>query len=153
MKMSDVFLNGRFVGTVPDHIKFIEDIKSERRKGTMSRNVNVHHNKESDEVRIESLGGRLRRPLIVVRNGVSLLTPKHVEQLNKGELTWGALVQQGVIESPYAPDEEDALISFFDDEITPETTNQSLHPMDMFGLTTALVPYSKRPATSPAQSA
>ncbi|MBW2988151.1 DNA-directed RNA polymerase subunit B [Candidatus Woesearchaeota archaeon] len=140
--MTDVFLNGRFIGTVDNITQFVEDIINERRKGGLSKNVSVNYIEGLDEVHIENLSGRLRRPLIVVKQGKPLLTEEHIEQLLKGKITWSDLVEQGVIEYLDAGEEENALVAFYEDEITEETTHLAIHPMDMFGLTTALVPYS-----------
>ncbi len=140
--MTDVLLNGRFMGTVTNPTQFIEKIIAERRKGTVSRNVSVHYDPRIDEVFVESMSGRLRRPLIVVKDGKPLLTDKHLEQVEAGKLSWNELVEQGIIEYLDAAEEENALVSFFKEEITPETTHLAIHPIDMFGIITALVPYS-----------
>jgi DNA-directed RNA polymerase subunit B' len=140
--MADVYLNGRFIGKVDSPSRFAEEIVSSRRKGELSKNLSVHYLHDIDEVHLENQGGRLRRPLIVVREGKPLLTEKHIEQLKKGDISIEELFNQGVLEYIDASEEENTLIAFFEDEITEQTTHLSIHPMDMFGLTTALVPYS-----------
>ncbi len=140
--MADVQLNGRFVGTVADAKKFVESIVTERRAGGVSKNVSVHYSPEIDEVHIENLGGRLRRPLAVVNDGKILLSDKEIVGLEKGSLSFTDLVSQGIIEYIDSAEEENSLVGFFDTEITPDSTHVTMHPIDMFGLTTALVPYS-----------
>lgn len=139
--MTDVYLNGKFVGTVENPVDFVESTISERRKNALTSNVNIFYNKAEDIVEIEACKGRLRRPLVVVKDGKSLLTEKHVHQLEKGELTWSDLLAQGVIEYLDALEEENALVAFTPEQITPECTHLEIAPLTMLGLCTALVPY------------
>jgi len=139
---AEIYLNGKFVGEVEDPILFVEQFKSERRKGNISDNNNVYYNEQADEVRIESDKGRARRPLIIVKDGIPMLTDKHVKQLEKGEITWSDLMRQGVIEFLDAAEEENALVAFSEKELRTEHTHLEISPMAMLGLCTSLVPYA-----------
>ena len=79
--MTEVYINYKFIGTVDDPTTFVESFKDERRKGGVSSNVNIYHNEDANEIYIESSKGRARRPLIVVKEGQSLLTEQHIKQL------------------------------------------------------------------------
>ena len=140
--MTEVYLNSKFLGTVEDARSFVERIREERRMGSITSNLNVYHNETADEIYIESSKGRARRPLIVIRDGQPLLTEKHIKQLEKNEISWNDLVKQGIIEYLDAAEEENALVAFFEKDITPEHTHLEITPLAMFGLTTSLVPYS-----------
>lgn len=140
--MSDVYLSGKFVGTVEDGEAFASSMREERRRNAISDNVNVYFNAASNEVHIEAAKGRLRRPLIVVRDGRSMLLPDHVDKLTRNELKWSDLIRQGVIEYIDAAEEENALVAFFEEELTPQHTHLELSPLTMFGLVTSLVPYA-----------
>ncbi|MFH0978437.1 MAG: DNA-directed RNA polymerase subunit B [Candidatus Woesearchaeota archaeon] len=139
--MSEVFLNGKYVGTIDNPEDFVKQVKAERRKGVLSDSVNVYYNDKIDEVRIESLRGRVRRPLIVVKDGVALITEKHIKQLQKGEIGWKELVEQGVIEYLDAMEEENTLVAFTPEDVTAEHTHLEITPLAMCGLTVALVPF------------
>lgn len=141
-KMVDVYLNSKFVGTVEDPDSFVAKVKDERRAGSITSNLNIYNNKEADEIFVEASKGRARRPLIVVKDGQPLLTEKHLKQLEKNEISWSDLVKQGVIEYLDAGEEENALVAFFEKDITPEHTHLEITPLGMFGLTTSLVPYA-----------
>ena len=147
--MTEVYLNNKFVGEVDDALVFTEQFKTERRKGAISSNVNIYHDEKNDEIKIEASKGRARRPLIVVKNGVPLLTEKHIESLEKGELAWSDLIQQGIIEYLDAAEEENTLVALTDKDVTPEHTHLEISPMDMFGLMTSLVPFANH--TPPAR--
>src|SRR3989338_8697283 len=140
--MSDVYLSGKFVGSVEDGEAFASSLREERRRGAVSENVNVFFNASSSEVNIEAAKGRLRRPLIVVRDGRPLLTSEHVEKLSRSELKWSDLIKQGIIEYVDAAEEENALVAFFEEDLTPEHTHLELTPLSMFGMVTSLVPYA-----------
>ncbi len=140
--MTEVYLNHKFVGTVENPQQFTQSIIDERRKGTIPTNLNVLYDEVSDNVIIENDGGRVRRPVIVVKNGTPLLTEKHLQQLNKGEISWSDLVKQGVVEYLDATEEENTLIAFTKEELTKDHTHLEISPIGLLGLTTTLVPYS-----------
>src|SRR3990167_1855999 len=140
--MAEVYLNGKFVGTVDNAEDFAGRIRDERRKGSISDNINVYHNEKANSVEIECSKGRARRPLIVVRDGHPLLTEKHIKQLEKNEISWSDLVKEGVIEYLDAAEEENSYAAFFEKDLTPEHTHLEITPLAMLGLATSLVPYS-----------
>lgn len=139
--MTEVYINGKFIGNVEDPSNFVTRIREERRVGNLKDNVNVYHNEKADEVFVETSKGRARRPLIVIRNGQPLLTEKHLKQLEKNEISWSDLIKQGVIEYLDSAEEENALVAFFEKDLTSEHTHLEITPLTMFGLTTSLVPY------------
>jgi DNA-directed RNA polymerase subunit B' len=140
--MGEVYLNGKFVGTVENCGEFANRVKEERRKGSITQNLNVFYDEKADEVHIECSKGRARRPLIVVRDGHPMLTERHLKQLEKNEILWSDLVKQGVIEYLDAAEEENALVAFFEKDLTPQHTHLEVTPLSMLGLCTALVPYA-----------
>jgi DNA-directed RNA polymerase beta subunit len=139
--MSEVYLNGRFVGEAENKTEFVNQIKTGRRSGVITSNLNVYYNKNLDQVHVNSNRGRVRRPLIVIRDGVPALNEKHVKQLQKGEISWNDLIEQGIIEYLDAAEEENALVAFYEKDISLEHTHMEITPIAMFGLTTSLVPF------------
>jgi DNA-directed RNA polymerase subunit B' len=139
--MTEIYLNGKYVGNVDDAGSFVESVLAERRKSKFSHTLNLLHDKENDMIFIESSKGRLRRPVIVVKDGKSLLTDKHVTQLTKNEMSWSDLLDQGVIEYLDAAEEENSYVAFRPEDVTPEHTHLEISPLIIFGLCTSLVPY------------
>jgi len=140
--MSEVYLNSKFVGAIDEPRLFVEKIKEERRKGKIDHNVNVYYNNKSDIIEVECGKGRARRPLILVKDGRPLLTEGHVKQLEKDEISWSDLIQQGIIEYVDTVEEENCYTAFFDSELTQEHTHLEITPLAMLGLATSLVPYA-----------
>jgi DNA-directed RNA polymerase subunit B len=140
--MSDVYMSGKFVGTTDDGEAFVNSIREERRKGLVSENVNVFYDAAKGEAYVESGKGRLRRPLIIVRDGKPLLTKEHIEKLKTNEIKWSDLVKQGIMEYLDAAEEENTLVAFFEKDLTPAHTHLEITPLAMFGLVTSLVPYA-----------
>ncbi len=139
--MSEVYLNGRFVGEAENKTEFVNQIKTGRRSGVITSNLNVYYNKNLDQIHVNSNRGRVRRPLIVIKDGVPALNEKHVKQLQKGEISWNDLIEQGIIEYLDAAEEENALVAFYEKDISLEHTHMEITPIAMFGLTTSLVPF------------
>lgn len=139
--MTDVFLDNRYVGTVKNPKDFVEQIVQERRMGKVSEYVNVLFENEKDKVIVETARGRATRPLIVVKEGKPALTDKHLQQLLKNEIVWSDLIKQGVIEYLDSTEEENALVSFTEEELTEEHTHLEISALDLVGITTSLVPF------------
>src|SRR3989344_2459701 len=140
--MVDVYLNEKFIGNVNDPDAFVNSVKERRRTGKLPLNVNILHNKEFNEIYIESSTGRTRRPLIIVQDGKSLLNKDHLDKLKKNELTWDQLVKMGIIEYLDALEEENAFIALYENELTKEHTHLEIDPVAILGLTTSVIPYS-----------
>ena len=138
---TEVYLNSKFVGTVDNPIEFAQKVREERRKGLVSENLNIFYKEKANEIQVESSKGRARRPLIIVKDGAPLLNEKHIKQLEKNEITWSDLVKQGIIEYLDAAEEENALVAFFESELTPEHSHLEITPLAMLGYCASLVPY------------
>jgi DNA-directed RNA polymerase subunit B' len=140
--MSEIYLNGRFIGNVEEARKFTDQFVEERRKGKIPSSVSISFNTDSDEVFIWATSGRAIRPLIVVKDGKTLLTDRHLQQLEKNEISFSDLVKQGVIEYLDAAEEESAYVAFFESEVTKEHTHLEILPIAMMSLCTSMVPYT-----------
>ena len=139
--MADVFIDYKFVGTTKDSQAFVERVISERRMNNLSQNANILLDKQTQNVYVETARGRSIRPLVVVKEGKSLLTKRHKEQLQKKEISWSDLLKQGIVEYLDSSEEENALVAFFEEEISPDHTHLQVSPVDIIGIATGLVPF------------
>ncbi len=139
--MAEVYLNSKFIGTVERPLEFVNSVREERRNGAITQNLNISFNEKTNGVELESSKGRARRPLIIVKEGVPLLTEKHIKQLDKNEISWSDLVKQGIIEYLDAAEEDNTLVAFFENELTLKHTHLEITPLSMLGYCASLVPY------------
>ncbi|MBI2581985.1 DNA-directed RNA polymerase subunit B, partial [Candidatus Woesearchaeota archaeon] len=139
--MAEVYVNSKLAGTVENPLSFITEVKDLRRKGAISEEVSVYYDHEAQEVHLSSDEGRAQRPLIIVKEGKPLLTEKHLKQLEESEITWHDLIRQGVIEYLDAAEEENALVAYAEEELTPEHTHLEITPGSISGITASLVPF------------
>jgi DNA-directed RNA polymerase subunit B len=141
-----IYLNGVLIGTYKDGIALVNKIRGDRRAGRISDVINVAYYEDVKEVYINSDDGRVRRPLIIVENGVPKLTREHVEAIKKGALKWSDLVRMGVIEYLDAEEEENAYVATWPWEVTEEHTHLEIMPAAILGLPASLVPYPEHNA-------
>jgi len=146
--MVDVYLNEKFIGNVNDGNKFVQEIRDKRRENKLPLSLNVLYDPDFDMVLIDTSKGRVRRPLIVVKDGISLLTEELTKNLINKEITWDHLLKQGFIEYLDAMEEEDALIALSEEELTKDHTHLEISPITMFGLCSSLIPYSNFSSSS-----
>ncbi|MFH1211623.1 MAG: DNA-directed RNA polymerase subunit B [Candidatus Woesearchaeota archaeon] len=146
--MAEVYIDNKYMGKVKNPKEFVENIVSARKSSSKNPNkipfcVNVLYNEKLDQVYIETSAGRAIRPLIIVKDGKSMLTERHYQQLEKNEITWSDLVQQGIIEYLDSTEEESAYVAFYEHELTPEHTHLEITPLDMFSICSSLVPFGE----------
>jgi DNA-directed RNA polymerase subunit B len=141
-----IFIDGRFVGYVDDGERLAKAFRRLRREGQINPSASVLYvppvnPKGYPRLYISLSAGRVLRPLIVVENGKSLLTPEMVEKVSSGQLSWRDLVDQGVIELIDANEEENCFVAMNEEEITSKHTHLELFPAAMFGVSASIIPY------------
>ena len=123
-----VYVNGDLVGLHENPRELMDAIRDRRRSGLLSPEVNVHHDENMNEVLINCDEGRIRRPLLVVKNGRLVLTRKHVEDLKIGKWRFTDLVRNGIVEWIDAEEEEDAFIALYPYEV-PSRCKECKEPL------------------------
>lgn len=147
MGNSRVFINGEFVGFHPEPIALAKDIRRLRRSGQINNQINVAHFSKTNEVLINTDSGRARRPLMVIENGILLVTEEDGEMLGRGEICFDDLVKNGKIEYIDAAEEENCLVAIWADDITPDHTHIELDPSLILGICAGMVPYPEHNAS------
>jgi len=138
-----VYINGRLIGITDRGPELAQKLREYRRKGELDEQINVTYKLDTDELKINTDAGRIRRPVVVVEKGKSKLTDEIIEKVERGEMTWRDLIAQGIVEYLDADEEENAYIAVYPDELTPAHTHLELHPLTILGVGAALVPYAE----------
>jgi len=141
--MVDIFFNGKFIGTTNKPEKLVDSIRENRRKDILSSQVNVVYYPHLNEIRILSDSGRVRRPLIIVKNGVPKLKEEHIKALENGKMKWHDLIEKGIIEFLDAEEEENAYIALTPEELTKEHTHLELDPSVILGISASFIPFAE----------
>jgi DNA-directed RNA polymerase subunit B len=105
-----VYVNGDLIGLHDKPKELVEEIRQRRRSGLLSHEVNVRFDDNMNEIIINCDEGRLRRPLLVVRHGKTMMTHKHLEDMRAQKVQWSDLIREGVVEWIDAEEEEDTWI-------------------------------------------
>ncbi len=136
-----VFLNGDLVGIIDDAVALVDRIRSLRRQGRISDQVNVRHDTYMKEIIINCDEGRLRRPLVVLKDGKTLITDANRQMLREAKLNWNDLIRNGMVEWIDAEEEEDLFIALKPKDATAEHSHVEIDPMVILGVCTGLIPY------------
>ncbi len=138
---TQVFLNGDLIGVTTNPQDLVNSVRTARRAGKLSDQVNVRYDSYMNEIVINCDDGRLRRPLLVVDENGLKITDKEIEQLRGGEINWDDLVRNGFVEWIDAEEEEDLYISIDADALNEDHTHMEVDPMVILGVCAGLVPY------------
>jgi DNA-directed RNA polymerase subunit B len=142
-KGSYVYLNGRFVGTHNQPELLVTRLRDRRQRNELNDQVNLAFYPDTNEVQINSDAGRVRRPLIIVKDGLPLLEKQHVERVRNRELAWDDLVKAGIMEYLDAEEEENALIALDLPDLSPEHTHLEIVAETILGISASLVPFAE----------
>lgn len=136
-----VFLNGALVGFYNDGEMLSIKIRNGRRRRMFAPEVNVAYYSKTNEVQINADQGRVRRPLIIVKDGKTDLTKEHIDKVKSGEMRWSDLTRQGFIEYLDAEEEENAFIAIDANDLTKEHTHLEISPATILGICASLIPF------------
>lgn len=136
-----VFLNGCLLGVHRRPARLLSAVRLLRRRGLLGPFVSIHLNAAHQSIYIATDGGRLSRPLIVVEKGRPLLQRHHLEQLERGELAFGDLLNASVLEWVDVNEENNLLIALSEERIEPATTHLEIDPLALLGVVAGLIAF------------
>jgi len=108
-----VYVNGDLIGLHEDPKFLATEMRERRRTGLLSHEVNVRWDTSMNEIVINCDEGRIRRPLLTVREGRLVYSRKHQEDLRIGRMHFNELMRTGVVEWIDAEEEEDTYIATY----------------------------------------
>ena len=145
VESAKVFVDGNIIGFCNNPQEMVRSFREKRRAGEISTEVNITYFSkaltEMEEVHANCDEGRVRRPLIIVENGVPRLQPKHLERIALGDWTWEDLIKNGLIEYLDASEEENAYVALSIEKTAPEHSHSEIATFTILGICASTIPY------------
>ena len=142
-----VFVNGRLIGYTTKGRELVEAIRELRRKGKIHHEVNIaeYTTEYIREIYVNTDAGRIRRPLIIVKDGKPLVTKKDVKDLVSGKKKFSDLVKEGKIEYLDPEEEENAYIALYPQDLEKDKsyTHLELWLPAIMGVAALTIPYAE----------
>ncbi len=138
-----IFVEGYLLGYTTTPEELVNEFREMRRRGEISSEANIVYYAGYNEIYVNCDEGRIRRPLIIVKEGVPLLRQRHLRNIRQSRWTWSDLVREGIIEYLDADEEENAYIAISPEEVTPEHTHLEICPFTILGVGSATIPYAE----------
>ena len=136
-----VFVEGHLLGYSDSPKELVDRIREMRRRGEISGEVNIAYYADHNEIYVNCDEGRIRRPLILVREGQPLLKARHIRNMQAGRWKWSDLVREGIIEYLDAEEEENAYIALDQTKVTEEHTHMEICTYAILGVTGSIIPF------------
>lgn len=123
-----IFLNGQWVGLIPDALVLANELRTLRRHGELSAEMSIAYKVDIRELHISTEGGRPMHPALVVqRNKDGLfelaLRKKHIAKLKYSAVTnygWSDLLDDGVVEWLDCEELETCMMSMEPSDLTKQ---------------------------------
>jgi len=134
-----VFLNGHVLGCHAWPEQLAASLRALRRAGRLGEFVSVHT--VPGRCYIASDGGRVCRPLIIVRQGMPRVTDAHLATLRAGKLSFGDFIGNGLVEYLDVNEENNSLIALTEQHLCLASTHLEIEPFTILGVVAGLIPY------------
>lgn len=121
--------------------RFASKFRAMRRRGWISPFVSINLNSHFNAVHIATDEGRICRPYIIVKNGRQKLKDEHLRLLQLGKASFDDFLTKGVVEYLDVNEEQDALVTLYEEDITQSTTHLEIEPFTILGAVAGLIPF------------
>ena len=136
-----IFVEGYLLGYTRNPNELVDAIREMRRRGEISTEVNIGYYADHNEIYVNCDEGRIRRPLIIVREGKPLLKSRHIRNLQQERWQWSDLIREGVLEHLDAEEEENAYIAINQTQVSEEHTHMEICSYAILGITASIIPF------------
>jgi len=140
-----IFVDGKLIGYFNDGENLVKNLRELRRTSKIHSHVGISihqqdHTGATKRLYINCNAGRVLRPLIIIKNGKSSLTPDILDKVLKNLLSWIDLVRMGIIELIDANEEENCFI-IFDEKHAKKATHLEIFSSAILGAGASIIPY------------
>ena len=136
---SIVFHNGAPIGAISNVETIAAELRYARRCRTIPSDSCIAI--EKNNLILWTDGGRVSRPVFVVKNGQTLMTMAQVIDLKSNRLRWDDLFSLGIIENLSIYEEQNALIALYPKDLRFDHTHCELDPSLILGTLGSTIPY------------
>ena len=111
-----VFVNGDWYGQSPEPKILVDKLKSLRRNGTLNPFISIAWYIKYNEIQIWTDGGRLCRPLYIVKNNKLVITNEITDEIIDKKLIWNDLIRRDGLNTDENSEEivDNAIIEYID---------------------------------------
>jgi DNA-directed RNA polymerase beta subunit len=145
-----IFINGDPFGCTSEPERITAKLRALRRKGSLDPYISISWVVQEQEIRIHTEGGRISRPLFVVKNNRLTITPDDFKEFSKLNKEWQDLILEGKIEYLDVQEEDTSMIAtYYEDLLANKQDNPTyvhythceIHPSMIFGAAAATIPF------------
>lgn len=140
----EIYLDGHFVGTTNSPNTIVNTLVEQRRKNKLPKVMNLAYHKERNEIIINTGGGRVRRPLVIVENGKPVLTEDHAKRLEKLDMNWKDALDQSLIEYLDTEEEENTYVALSRDDVKKDHTHMEINPALILGVASSMLAFPEK---------
>ena len=138
-----LFIEGYLLGYTETPDELVEAVREMSHHGEVSGEVNIAYYRDHNEIYLNCDTGRIRRPLVIVRDGRPLLKARHIRKLRSGQWQWSDLIREGIIEYVDAEEEENVYVAMDPTKVTEEHTHMEICSYTILGVTASMIPYAE----------
>ena len=140
-----IFVDGKLIGYHNDGEELANWLRGLRRNSKIHPHVGISFHKSKVEESTTRLyvncnAGRVLRPLIIIKDGKSLLVDSLLEKISMKLLSWSDLLRMGIIELIDANEEENCYITLDEGNIDGHT-HLEVFPPAILGAGASIIPY------------
>ena len=148
-----VFINGAWIGIASKPMELYNELKQKKYKGIINIYTSIVFDFKNMEIRVCNDGGRLTRPVLLVRDNKALITKDIINKLASKELAWNDLLtncklDESVIEYIDPEEQSYSMIAMktksgylLEKDYKFRYTHCEIHPSTIFGVLASCIPY------------
>ena len=140
-----IFVDGKLIGYHNNGEELTDSLRSLRRTDKIHTHIGISFQNPKVEgatsrLYINCNAGRVLRPLVLIKDGKSLLTQEMLDKVTKKIMPWTDLLKQGVIDIIDANEEENYYITLSEKEIKKHT-HLEIFTSAILGVGASIIPY------------
>ena len=140
-----IFINGNWIG-MHKHANFIiKKMLELRRAKRIPSEISIVRDIINREIKIYTDGGRIQRPLFIVKQNKLVINKSHIKKIETGEFQFSNLLKEGLIEYLDVEEEETSMVAMYINNLSEKYcqtyTHCEIHPAMILGVSASCIPF------------